>query len=138
MTVPAAIAGLAGRTDELVDRLEDWANVNSGSGNPAGLARMREVLREAFARSFPEARIEEPALEGPDGRFVLASAPGRPLVFLACDLGFAPVKSLVEYALSVDEAASYRLAWLSTRAGGHYLANQCRAWAEALDGFSWR
>lgn len=27
MTVPAAIAG---RTDELVDRLEDWANLNSG------------------------------------------------------------------------------------------------------------
>jgi len=68
VTVPAAIAGLAGRTDELVDRLEDWANLNSGSGNPAGLARMREVLREAFARSFPEARIEEPALEGADGR----------------------------------------------------------------------
>ena len=26
---------------------------------------------------------------------------------------------------------------LATRPDGHYLANQCRAWAEALDGFTW-
>ncbi|HEX4944758.1 MAG TPA: flavodoxin oxidoreductase, partial [Usitatibacteraceae bacterium] len=57
--------------------------------------------------------------------------------FAACDLGFAPVKSLVEYALSADAAASYTVAWLATRADGHYLANQCRAWAEALDDFTW-
>mgnify|MGYP005805912985 CR=1 FL=1 len=80
---------------------------------------------------------ERVTLVGPEGRFVLASEPGRPLVFAACDLGFAPVKSLVEYALSADAAPSYTVAWLATRRDGHYLANQCRAWAEALDGFSW-
>jgi ferredoxin-NADP reductase len=76
-------------------------------------------------------------LVGPEGRFVLGAEPGRPLVFLACDLGFAPVKSLVEYALSAEAAPSYTVAWLATRPGGHYLANQCRAWAEALDGFAY-
>jgi CDP-4-dehydro-6-deoxyglucose reductase len=76
-------------------------------------------------------------LVGPEGRFVLRGEPGRPLVFAACDLGFAPVKSLVEYALSADSATSWSLGWLATRPGGHYLANQCRAWAEALDGFAW-
>jgi len=76
-------------------------------------------------------------LVGPVGGFVLGPGEGRPLVFLACDLGFAPVKSLVEYALSADAAPSYTVAWLATRPDGHYLANQCRAWAEALDGFAW-
>ncbi|MBL0144009.1 MAG: 2Fe-2S iron-sulfur cluster binding domain-containing protein [Betaproteobacteria bacterium] len=80
---------------------------------------------------------ERVTLVGPEGRFVLRGDPGKPLVFAACDLGFAPVKSLVEYALSADVAQSYSIGWLATRPGGHYLANQCRAWAEALDGFAW-
>ena len=81
---------------------------------------------------------ERVTLVGPEGQFVLREETGRHLVFAACDLGFAPVKSLVEYALSADTAASYTIAWLATRPDGHYLANQCRAWAEALDGFAWR
>ena len=71
---------------------------------------------------------------GPEGLFVLGDTPDRALAFLCCDLGFAPVKSLVEYALSAEAADRYGVFWLSTR-GGHYLANQCRAWAEAFDGF---
>ena len=80
---------------------------------------------------------ERVTLVGPEGGFVLAAEPGRPLVFAACDLGFAPVKSLVEYALSADTAPSCTVGWLATRRDGHYLANQCRAWSEALDGFEW-
>jgi len=73
-------------------------------------------------------------LAGPHGDFVLQDT-GRSLAFLACDTGFAPVKSLVEHAMAVDAAEALALGWLATRADGHYLANQCRAWAEALDTF---
>jgi CDP-4-dehydro-6-deoxyglucose reductase len=73
-------------------------------------------------------------LWGPAGDFVLADG-DRPLAFVACDAAFAPVRSLIEHALAVDAAPSYSLDWLATRADGCYLANQCRAWAEALDGF---
>ena len=73
---------------------------------------------------------------GPNGRFVLADGP-QPLVFAACDTGFAPVKSLIEHALSVDSAPSISLYWLATRPDGHFLANQCRAWSEALDTFEY-
>ncbi len=59
----------------------------------------------------------------------------RPLAFVACDTGFAPIKSLVEHAMAVDAAESMSIDWLATRADGHYLANQCRAWAEAFDHF---
>ncbi len=75
-------------------------------------------------------------LWGPNGEFVLADGP-QPLVFAACDTGFAPVKSLIEHALSLDAAPSITLFWLATRPDGHFMANQCRAWSEALDPFEY-
>lgn len=71
---------------------------------------------------------------GPVGDFVLAEST-RPLVFAACDAGFAPIKSLIEHALALDSAPSLSLFWLATRPDGHFLANQCRAWSQALDQF---
>ena len=75
-------------------------------------------------------------LWGPMGQFVLADST-HPLVFAACDTGFAPVKSLIEHALSLDTAPSLSLFWLATRSDGHFQANQCRAWSEALDPFEY-
>ncbi len=71
---------------------------------------------------------------GPTGDFVLAES-DRPLAFVACDTGFAPLKSLIEHAMAVDAAESMSVDWLATRSDGHYLANQCRAWAEAFERF---
>jgi len=73
---------------------------------------------------------------GPVGDFVLTES-SRPLVFAACDAGVAPIKSLIEHALALDSAPSLSLFWLATRPGGHFLANQCRAWSEALDPFEY-
>lgn len=71
---------------------------------------------------------------GPSGNFVLADDT-HPLVFAACDTGFAPVQSLIEHALSLDASPSISLFWLATRPDGHFMANQCRAWSEAFDAF---
>jgi CDP-4-dehydro-6-deoxyglucose reductase len=76
------------------------------------------------------------SLRGPQGQFVLAEST-HPLVFAACDTGFAPVKSLIEHALSLDAAPSITLYWLATRPDGHFMANLCRAWSEALDPFEY-
>ncbi len=73
---------------------------------------------------------------GPSGRFVLTEG-SHPLVFAACDTGIAPVKSLIEHALSLDSAPSISLFWLATRPDGHFIENQCRAWSEALDPFEY-
>jgi CDP-4-dehydro-6-deoxyglucose reductase len=73
---------------------------------------------------------------GPTGEFVLADG-HRPLVFAACDGGFAPIKSLIEHALSLDAAPSLSLFWLATQSDGHFANNQCRAWSEALDQFEY-
>ena len=73
-------------------------------------------------------------VRGPLGDFVLADG-ARPLVFAACDTDFAPVKSLIEHAMSLDAAPSMALFWLATRPDGHFMDKLCRSWTEALDNF---
>jgi CDP-4-dehydro-6-deoxyglucose reductase len=72
---------------------------------------------------------------GPWGDFVLRTESPRPLLFVACDTGFAPIKGLLEHAQALDSVERMHLYWLATRASGHYLANLCRSWADALDNF---
>lgn len=84
-------------------------------------------------------------LRGPLGDFSLAmntaeageAAAGQPLVFLACDTGFAPIKGLIEHAVAIDQVDTFGLAWIATRSDGHYLDNQCRMWAAAFDRFAY-
>ncbi len=75
-------------------------------------------------------------VRGPEGSFVLSES-YRPLVFAACDLGFAPIKSLIEHALALDAVPSISLFWLAMRPDGHFQHNLCRAWSEALDNFEY-
>jgi len=74
-------------------------------------------------------------IDGPRGAFVLDEASPRPIVFLACDTGFAPVKSLLEHAMALDAAETLALYWSASGERGHYLDNLCRSWADALDNF---
>lgn len=73
-------------------------------------------------------------LEGPHGEFTLPAELPPEIVFLAWDTGFAPVKSLIEHLMALDEGHAMRLYWIAPE-GGHYLDNLCRAWADALDRF---
>lgn len=72
---------------------------------------------------------------GPWGEFILREDGARALAFIACDTGFAPVKSLIEHALALEHAERISLVRVATRPGGHYLGNLCRSWSGALDGF---
>ncbi len=65
MSVPSSIRTLPSRTAELGALLERWANINSGSGHAAGLARMRTELQAVFAHAFPHAKIIEVAADAP-------------------------------------------------------------------------
>lgn len=65
MNVPPSIASLPARTAELGALLERWANINSGSGHGAGLARMAAELRATFSAAFPAAQFEELAAAAP-------------------------------------------------------------------------
>jgi CDP-4-dehydro-6-deoxyglucose reductase, E3 len=80
---------------------------------------------------------DQVTLYGPWGDFVLRADSPRSILFLACDTGFAPIKSLIEHAMALELSERLYLYWLATRPAGHYLANLCRSWAEALDNFSY-
>jgi CDP-4-dehydro-6-deoxyglucose reductase, E3 len=77
-------------------------------------------------------------IEGPYGDFVVAQGTERPLVFLACDTGFAAVKSLIEHLIALDLVLGMHLIWVATGAAGHYQDNLCRSWEDALDQFHYR
>jgi len=63
--VPPSIAALPARTAELGALLERWANINSGSGHAAGLARMADTLHADFSRAFPSATIDDIGTDAP-------------------------------------------------------------------------
>lgn len=75
-------------------------------------------------------------VEGPYGEFVLEDASTRPLIFVAFGVGFAPIKSLIQHAMSLDLAEAMDLHWLADGTG-HYQNNLCRSWTDALDNFSY-
>ena len=74
-------------------------------------------------------------VEGPQGEFILQEKSPRPLYFIAFDTGFAPIKSLIEHAMSLDAAEAMHLYWIGSSESSIYLPNIARAWADALDNF---
>ena len=76
-------------------------------------------------------------LQGPQGEFLLNEESRRPIIFIAYDTGFAPIKSLIEHAMALDTAEHMHLYWLAESGDRHYLSNLCRSWTDALDNFDY-
>lgn len=93
--------------------------------------------KDDFARTVFDVLIagDPVTVFGPWGDFVLRAESPRPILFVASEAGFAPVKGLIEHAMSLDAAELLHLYWHASGPTGHYLANLCRAWADALDNF---
>lgn len=77
------------------------------------------------------------SIRGPGGDFVLDATSARPIIFIAFSTGFAPVKSLMEHAMALDQAESIHLLWVAANESGLYLRGLARAWADALDNFTY-
>jgi CDP-4-dehydro-6-deoxyglucose reductase len=93
-------------------------------GDPIG-RQLRESVRTGTAIH----------IKGPRGEFTLDEDASRPLVFIACNTGFGPIKGLVEHAMALDTADHLHLCWITTPGNSHYAGNLCRAWEDALDNF---
>jgi CDP-4-dehydro-6-deoxyglucose reductase len=76
-------------------------------------------------------------IEGPYGEFVLNPSSMRPVLLIAFGTGFAPIKSLMEHAMALDNAPAIHLIWIAARESALYLPNLARAWADALDNFDY-
>ena len=87
-----------------------------------------------FVASGLEPRTEV-GIVGPQGAFVLDESSTRPLLFLAWNTGFAAIESLIEHVISLELPQPVAAYWVCDHEDGHYLANQCRAWQDALDTF---
>jgi len=76
-------------------------------------------------------------IEGPQGGLLLAEESAEPAVFVAVEDGFAPIKSLVEHAIAIDNAAAMYLFRIDAVPPGSLLGNLCRSWDDALDNFAY-
>jgi CDP-4-dehydro-6-deoxyglucose reductase len=74
-------------------------------------------------------------IEGPMGGFVLQEESTTPAIFVSKGEGFAPVKSLVEQAITIDNAEGLQLIQVGGNPVGSSLDNLCRAWNDSLDNF---
>lgn len=68
-------------------------------------------------------------IEGPLGTFTLKET-GRPMIMIAGGTGFAPIKSLIEHALHVDDKREITLYWGVRSEDDLYLNDTARQWAE--------
>jgi CDP-4-dehydro-6-deoxyglucose reductase, E3 len=91
-----------------------------------------------FARKVFESLGKEDAvrIQGPSGHFVMKLDSRRSILFVAWGDGFAPIKSLIQHAMSLEVAESMTLYWVEDGLG-HYQDNLCRAWADAYDNFAY-
>ena len=67
--------------------------------------------------------------EGPLGTFFLREDSDKPVIFLASGTGFAPIKAIIEYALSKDTARPMTLYWGGNRPGDLYMRDLAEGWA---------
>ncbi len=85
-----------------------------------------------FDRLRPHDEVE---IEGPHGEFILHENPQRPFYFIAFDSGFAPIKSLIEHALSLKTENNICLHWFGSNQKSIYLPKVPQAWQDVLDNF---
>ena len=93
----------------------------------------------AFSRRVFDDLGKEDAVHiaGPTGRFVFSLNSRRSVVFVAWEEGFAPIKSLIQHAMSLEINEHMSLYWVADQVG-HYRDNLCRSWADAYDNFSYQ
>lgn len=100
---------------------------------------IRRDENSAFAQhTFEHTRPNDVInIEGPSGHFVLSEDEISPIVFIAFADGFAPIKSLIEHAMTLDVTEHISLFWVVDNENALYLHNHCRAWSDAFERFSY-
>lgn len=74
-------------------------------------------------------------LKGPYSDFCFIEESSRPSFFICDDLGFAPLKSIIEHAIALEYNAPLHLFRFDSLAEKPFMENLCRSWADAFDNF---
>ena len=100
---------------------------------------IRNLASDDFAEALFSKKIKaksKVALEGPKGIFVLNEASSRPMLFIAWDSGFAPIRSLVEHAFSLEMSNPVNFYWAyPAQDQSPYLENHAKSWQTIVDDY---
>lgn len=102
---------------------------------------IRNMPEDAFATALFTKKMKSKSvvdLEGPKGIFVLKESSTRPMVFIAWDSGFAPIRSLVEHAFSLEMPNSVYFYWAHPAdEQAPYLENHAKSWQVIVDDYTY-
>ncbi len=102
---------------------------------------IRHLEDDLFAQAIFSGEIKAKAkidLSGPKGVFVLKEQSSRPMVFIAWDGGFAPIRSLVEHAFSLEMPNSISFYWAYPQTDGTpYLHQHAQSWQTLFDQYQY-
>ena len=102
---------------------------------------IRNMPEDAFAAALFTKKIKSKSvvdLEGPKGIFVLKESSTRPMVFIAWDSGFAPIRSLVEHAFSLKMSNPVIFYWAyPADEQAPYLENHAKSWKVIVDDYTY-
>ncbi|HIL03507.1 MAG TPA: 2Fe-2S iron-sulfur cluster binding domain-containing protein [Candidatus Thioglobus autotrophicus] len=93
--------------------------------------------QEIFSKKLKaKARVE---LVGPKGMFVLKETSTKPMVFIAWDGGFAPIRSLVEHAFSLEMTNPVYFYWAyPSTEPSPYFDNYAQSWRAVMDEYHYQ
>lgn len=74
-------------------------------------------------------------IEGPVGDFTLEEASTAPILFIAWEAGFGPIRSLIEHSLNLELTQAIQLYWIVHDEHGHYADGYCRSISDAMDNY---
>ncbi len=102
---------------------------------------IRNLPEDAFATALFIKKIKSKSiieLEGPKGIFILKETSTRPMVFIAWDSGFAPIRSLVEHAFSLEMSNPVNFYWAyPADEQSPYLENHAKSWQAIMDDYTY-
>lgn len=120
---------------------EDFRTISVASCPCDALNQQFHITYDAtddfYTKLIDDPNIQSLNIEGPQGRLILQESCKRPLLFIAYATGFAPVKGLIEHAISLELQQEMILLWVTETHEQHYMHNYCRSIADAVDNFSY-
>lgn len=111
------------------------------AGCPCDARNLQFILRGGDSDPFVQQLLARgrPALQitGPFGDFLLQEESNANALFVSVGDGIAPIKSLVEHAIAIDNAMTLHLFRVDAIPTGSPIGNLCRSWHDALDNFTY-